>query len=227
MALPRGWLLTYTTMNNDYQAQSIRGICPHCENATTFLPCAIFQVPDQAQRIIHLILTCSYVPCRKVVYVCTRIQFGRLSSLQSDEFYMYPSGAIDKPHPGIPRNIADDWIEAQKSMQVSAPKATAVMLRRVLYSVLIDKGCKLHPIKDGLEQLITNERLPKIFDEWLPAIKDDGHDGAHPDRALQVSTENVNETIEYTSELLRYLYIEPYEFAQRKARNATPPSGTP
>jgi hypothetical protein len=150
-----------------------------------------------------------------------------LISQQGDDFYMHPSGTLDNPHSGIPANIADDWIEAQKAMQALAPKATAVMLRRVLYSVLMDKGCKLQPIKDGLQQLIANERLPKIFDDWLPAIKDDGHDGAHPDRALQVSTQNVNETVEYTSELLRYLYIEPYEFAQRKARNATPVTGTP
>ena len=106
-------------------------------------------------------------------------------------------------------------------MQSSAPKATAVMLRRVLYGVLLDKKCKLHPLKAGLGQLIATCRLPAIFDEWLPAIKDDGHDGAHPDRALQVSAENVAETMEYTLELLRFLYIEPYEFQQRKSRNTS------
>jgi hypothetical protein len=104
-------------------------------------------------------------------------------------------------------------------MQAIAPKAAAVMLRRVLYGTLIDKNCKLHPISDGLKQLIAEQRLPAVFDDWLTAIKDDGHDGAHPDRALQVSIENINETFEYTAELLRYLYIEPYEFQVRKARN--------
>jgi 23S rRNA A2030 N6-methylase RlmJ len=97
------------------------------------------------------------------------------------------------------------------------------MLRRVLYDVLLDKGCKLQPIKEGVKELIQQQRLPAIFDEWLPAIKDDGHDGAHPDRALKVSTENVAETLEYTAELMRFLYIEPYEFQQRKSRNAPPP----
>jgi len=94
------------------------------------------------------------------------------------------------------------------------------MIRRVLYGVLMDKRCKLKPLREGLEELIRNERLPRIFDEWLPAIKDDGHDGAHPDRALCVQVENIDETIQYTSELLRFLYIEPYEFQQRKSRNS-------
>jgi hypothetical protein len=109
-------------------------------------------------------------------------------------------------------------------VQASAPKAAAVMLRRVLYGVLIDKGCELHPVHEGLRELIQSQRLPAIFDEWLPAIKDGGHDGAHPDRALQVSAENLMETMEYTSELLRFLYIEPYEFQQRKSRKTAPRS---
>lgn len=135
-------------------------------------------------------------------------------------FFMYPSRAIGPPHPGIPTHIAEDWIEGQRAMAAPAPKAAAVMFRRVLYGVLIDKHCKLQPLHEGLKELINSQRLPAIFDEWLPAIKDDGHDGAHPDRALQVSAENISETMEYTAELLRFLYVEPYEFQQRRMRNA-------
>jgi len=67
-------------------------------------------------------------------------------------------------------------------------------------------------------------RLPGIFDEWLHAIKDDGHDASHPHRALDVSATNVAETMEYTRELLRFLYIEPFEFQQRKGREKKPPA---
>jgi hypothetical protein len=86
--------------------------------------------------------------------------------------------------------------------------------------VLNDKGCTLHPLQKGLEQLISKERLPAIFDQWLPAIRDDGHDGAHPDRALDVPAGNILETRNYTAELLRFLYIEPYEFMERQKRIA-------
>jgi hypothetical protein len=103
-------------------------------------------------------------------------------------------------------------------MEAGAVKAAAVMCRRVLYDVLIDKKCKLKPLKDGARQFITENRLPGIFDSWLPAITDDGHDAAHPDRALTVSTDNIIETAEYTSELLKVLYVEPWEFEKRKKR---------
>jgi hypothetical protein len=198
----------------------VRAICPHCGTASTFANRGQFYVPRDGLTYIHLFLECNYTTCRKIIYVYTASKPQHLGGQTPDmPFFMYPSRAIAQPHPSLPPNIADDWAEAQRTMQASAPKATAVMLRRVLYGVLIDKNCQLHPLRDGLTALITTCRLPAIFDEWLPAIKDDGHDGAHPDRALQVSTENVNETMEYTSELLRFLYIEPYEFQQRKSRN--------
>ncbi len=108
-------------------------------------------------------------------------------------------------------------------MEAGAPKAAAVMCRRVLYGVILDKKCKEHPLHEGLNQLIQTQRLPAIFDEWLPAIKDDGHDAAHPHRALEIDPDNICETMEYTAELLRFLYIEPYEFQQRKARGAAKP----
>ena len=101
------------------------------------------------------------------------------------------------------------------------------MLRRVLYGVLMDKGCKLQPVKSGVSELIAKERLPRIFDDWLPAITDDGHDAAHPDRALKVSAENVEETLSYTDELLRKIYVEPDDFKQRLARNNSQIAATP
>jgi hypothetical protein len=136
---------------------------------------------------------------------------------------MHPSRAIDPTHPGVPKHIAEDWTEAQKAMEAGARKAAAVMCRRVLYGAILDKKCKEHPLNEGLKQLIQEQRLPAIFDDWLPAIKDDGHDAAHPHRALEISPENVSETMEYTAELLRFLYIVPYEFQQRKTRNAPKP----
>jgi hypothetical protein len=224
MAIPADWSARFSrNANNLLQAVTdVRAICPHCQNASTFTVRSQHVAPLPQGNQIHLTLECNYAPCHKVVDVVTSMGGSRTSQIPTDDFFMYPSRAIAPAHPSIPGQIAEDWIEAQKAIQASAPKAAAVMFRRVLYGVLIDKGCKLHPLRDGLLELIATQRLPAIFDEWLPAIRDDGHDAAHPDRALQVSHENMAETLEYTAELLRFLYIEPYEFQRRKARNAVP-----
>jgi Domain of unknown function (DUF4145) len=228
MTMPRDWHITYTFNNTGSHfagASDVRGVCPHCRLATTFLVRSVLH--DIGTRTkVYLVLLCNYTPCRKTVYVETSVQtaLGDTNSNPQDPFFLHPPGTIEAPHASVPTEIADDWLEAQRSLAGGNPKAAAVMLRRVLYGVLMDKGCKLHPLRDGMQDLITGQRLPGIFDDWLPAFRDDGHDGAHPDRSLKVSTENVTETMEYTSELLHYLYIEPYEFQQRKARNAAAPA---
>jgi hypothetical protein len=231
MAVPRDWQITYSFNNNGSHLGTIadiRGTCPYCRIATTF-QIRNFQADTVGQQMaVYLVLLCNYAPCRKTVYVETSVlrDGGIVHNRPQDPFFLHPSGAIEPAHVSVPTEIADDWLEAQRSFQGGNPKAAAVMMRRVLFGVLMDKGCKLHPLREGMQDLISGQRLPGIFDEWLPAIRDDGHDGAHPDRSLKVSTENVTETMDYTSELLRYVYIEPYEFQQRKARNAAVPVTT-
>lgn len=225
MAVPMDWSIRFHNASGNLTvAGDARAICPHCRNASTFTIRGQWLAANSTSTDVHLFLECNYTVCKKTTYVCTAVRKGAYGQRPDDPFFMYPSRAVSAPHPSIPAQIADDWIEAQRAVQAPAPKAAAVMFRRVLYGVLIDKGCKLHPVHEGLRELIQSQRLPAIFDEWLPAIKDAGHDGAHPDRALQVSAENLMETMEYTSELLRFLYIEPHEFQQRKSRSAAPSS---
>jgi hypothetical protein len=230
MAVPTDWYVTYA--RNPQQpstiavASDVRAVCPYCEVASTFAILSQNMFAFNATIEVRLILKCNYARCHRVVYVETVLALNTLSNRPSDFFLMHPSRLIAAAHPSIPTAIAEDWREARVALNASAPKAAAVMFRRVLYGALLDKKCKLHPLMDGLGDLIKNERLPAIFDDWLPAIKDDGHDAAHPDRALHVSAANVAETMEYTAELLRYLYIEPYEFQQRKQRNL-PAAATP
>jgi hypothetical protein len=230
MAIPQGWAFGYAFTNTGSgirfsNVSEARGICPHCGLATTLqVRSAEHDTTAGNRETFYLILACNFASCRKTIYVQTSvvIAHGTVRNNPQDSFFVHPSRAIEPPHPSIPVDIADDWLETQRSFAGGNPKATAMMLRRVLYGVLLDKGCKLQPLQAGMQELISKQRLPAVFDDWLPAIKDDGHDAAHPDRALKVSTENVAETMEYTAELLRYLYIEPYEFQQRKARNAAP-----
>jgi len=227
MALPRDWNIQYCwTSEGSLSARDPRGQCPHCRNAVTFAIRAIevVRIVDKRYPVtgysIHMILKCNSASCAEISYVKTTVSESFQLNRGIDEFFIHPSRAIDAPHPAIPQHISEAWIEAQKAMEAGAPMAAAVMCRRVLYGAILDKGCKEHPLQEGLKELISTQRLPAVFDDWLQAIKDDGHDAAHPHRALEISSENVTETMEYTSELLRFLYIEPYEFQQRKSRNA-------
>jgi hypothetical protein len=94
------------------------------------------------------------------------------------------------------------------------------MCRRVLYGVLLNLGCKEHPLHEGIAELVAKVQPPSIVREWLIEIKEEGHDAAHPFRALNIPSDNVAETMEYTKELLRFAYIEPYELQKRLSRKS-------
>lgn len=226
MPVPEDWNISCKwEQNGTLSVEDPRGLCPYCRRSTTFAIEAMALHPRNVRMAntptywIHLIVRCNSVSCARTAHVMNSISSNLAVDRKNDYFFMHPSRAIDPAHPAVPKHIADDWREAQTTMEAGALKATAVMCRRVLYGAILDKKCKEHPLHEGVKQLIQEQRLPAVFDDWLPAIKDDGHDAAHPHRALDISPENVSETMEYTSELLRHLYIEPYEFQQRKARS--------
>jgi hypothetical protein len=198
-----------------------RFVCPHCGIPSSFNPVAVVVVPAGVRKAYHLILRCNYAPCQENVYVVTTKASNQLQHPQGDTLTIFPSRPIPAAHQAIPAPVAEDWVEAQKAFRAGAVKAAAVMCRRVLYGILLDKKCKEHPLHEGLKELVQRARLPGIVEQWLNEIKDDGHDAAHPHRALVVAAENVEETMEYTKELLRYVYIEPFDLAQRLARKAS------
>ncbi len=223
MIIPTDWSFNFHGNNDAVIPDNVRGICPHCRHAVAFSILAnLSRLVGVGVSRVYSLLQCNAVGCGKIVYVVIPVKNISMDRA-SDGFCMYPLGSIDNPHPAVPRPIAEDWVEAQKAMQAGAPKAAAVMCRRVLYGAILDKKCKEHPLHEGLKELIQTYRLPAIFDDWLVAVKDDGHDAAHPHRSLEIDPTNAAETMEYTAELLRFLYIEPYEFQQRKARNAAKP----
>ncbi len=226
MALRSDWAAGFD--QNGIQVISVSAVCPHCDVATTFKVIAChLRGAILGTFEYHLILMCEHTPCRKYVHVITTKRSGAGNQDRDDDsLLMIPSGQIKEPHPAIPKPIAEDWLEAQRSCAAGAIKAAAVMCRRVLYGVLMDKGCLLddkgkeRPLHEALKQLSDIERLPKVVNDWLKEIREDGNDAAHPSRALQVAAENVTESLDYTKELLRFVYIEPFDLSLRLARKA-------
>jgi hypothetical protein len=225
MPLPDHWLAYF----HENRLHNVYMNCPHCERPSTFAVTLIAHETVANVTSHHAILHCNSVTCRKRTYVITtknaaqRIEQDR----HNDSLILYPSAQEPTHHTSIPKPIGKDWIEAQKTFNVGATKATAMICRRILYGVILDKKCPEHPLHEGIKHLCAKERLPSIVEKWLGEIKDDGHDAAHPSRALDVSDENVVETMGYTKELLRFVYIEPYELNERLARKAATTESTP
>jgi len=217
MSLPDHWEAHFHQNN----LHSVQMHCPHCDRPSTFAVSFSFLDTSGGPATYYAILQCNSPKCRKRVYVITtKHHTSGVQNRQSDSLTFYQSGPEPTAQSSLPAPIGKEWIEAQKVINVCAAKATAMMCRRILYGVILDKQCPEHPLHAGIQQLCSQERLPSIVEKWLTEIKEEGHDAAHPSRALDVPDENVVETMEYTKELLRFVYIEPYELRERLARKA-------
>src|ERR1019366_7154733 len=230
MPLPDHWEAYF----HENRLHNVYMRCPHCDIPSTFAVSLTALDQEGAKFISHALLQCNAPRCRKRTYVVTtkNIQQEADQNRQDDSVTIYPSGPEPTAHKSIPGRIAKDWIEAQKSFNVGATKATAMMCRRILYGIILQKKCPEHPLHTGIQQLCSQERLPSIVEKWLTEIKEDGHDAAHPSRALDVPDENITENLEYTKELLRFVYVEPYQLQVRLARKAgatasVTPTGAP
>jgi len=216
MPLPDDWEGTFASN----QLRNARMRCPYCDVATTAAVEFTLQGHEGPKFVHYAVLRCDYAKCRCRVFVVTTTSLNSTRQDHSDILTMYPNRRIAPPHESLPAPVAEDWIEAQKAVSLGASKAAAVMCRRVLYGVLLNLGCKEYPLHEAIAELVTKVQPPTIVREWLTEIKEDGHDAAHPSRALDIPAENVAETMEYTKELLRFAYIEPFELNKRLARKA-------
>jgi hypothetical protein len=223
MALPEHWEAYFS----EEKLFGVKMFCPHRKQPSTFT--IIFYQSDKtfSNNSYYGIIQCNYVRCRQFVFFVTTNRYYKVTQdPEHDTLIYYPTEAIPKPHESFPNPIGEDWVEAQKAFRAGANKAAAVMCRRVLYGVLLEKKCKEHPLHESIAELIGKVRMPSIVEGWLAEIKEDGHDAAHPFRALDVPAENVLETMGYTKELLRFVYVEPFDLQKRLARKAAPATGT-
>src|ERR1017187_6223250 len=122
MAVPKDWSAQYGLTNNQLVIADPRAICPHCRNAATFTIRSYFAITGPALSEAHAVMQCNYGSCKKIVYVYTGLRAGQLTQRPDDPFFMCPSLAISAPHPAVPVPIAEDFTEAQRAMQASAPK---------------------------------------------------------------------------------------------------------
>ena len=123
-----------------------------------------------------------------------------------------------KLDPAIPKDVANDYIEAIKCYDVSAFKASVVMCRRALQTSVIDKGASNGRLIDQIDELCRKGIITEDIKNWSHEIRLTGNIGAHPDGLEDVSPQDADELIKFMEEYLNYVYIMPAKVAAKRAR---------
>jgi hypothetical protein len=116
----------------------------------------------------------------------------------------------------VPAQIAEVFQEAVRAMHAKCPRAAAVMARRTLEAVTVDKGETTGVLADRLKNLAAKGVLQPTLADWVKEVRLVGNTGAHFDAINTVSDKDANDLISFVRELLRYLYELPADLARRR-----------
>lgn len=124
---------------------------------------------------------------------------------------------------GVPDSIASDWREAHIDLGVRSWKSAAMMARRAVQGVCIERGAKPGKLASQIEQLRATNALHSHIVDWATEIRYFGNDGAHPgdDGLNDVTEAEARDAINFLDELLRWVYTMPVKLDEAKARRTT------
>lgn len=119
-------------------------------------------------------------------------------------------------HKSVPEPIAGAYHEAALSLSANCPRAAAVMARRTLEAIAIDKGEGTGSLAQRLSNMSTRGLLHPMLEEWTKEVRLIGNAGAHFDPINDVSLDDARQLIEFIRELTKFIYVFPFELNERR-----------
>ena len=158
---------------------------------------------------------CPNAECRGHVFVVQ--QRGEL--IES-----YPPSTIDFNSNGIPASILASIDEALRCHSVGCFTASALLVRRTLEEVCLDKGAKGKDLKARIADLKAKIVVPSELFEAMDELRLLGNDAAHIEAKSydKVSGEELEVAIEFAKELLKALYQYSGLLSRLRALKKTP-----
>jgi len=116
----------------------------------------------------------------------------------------------------VPVQIAEVFQEAVRAANARCPRGAAVMARRTLEAITVDKGETTGVLAERLKKLAASGVLQPTLADWAKEVRLVGNTGAHFDPMDSVSKEDAEQLNAFVRELMRYLYELPAELARRR-----------
>jgi len=204
--------------------------CPHCGVLSIHQKVQVVAGPTDERGIKtgpgtlfyhaqcqHYVVRC--VHCQKDTYFFYRPNFlnsGKtLPQLPTAELlHQYPV-STPTSHPAVCEGVKSAALEAEKCLNVGAYNACAVMTRRAIHSLCDDKNAEGKDLFAQLKDLKSKQVITPDLYEWADSLRILGRDGAHPEFP-EVPAEDAEEGVKLLREIIKYVYILPFERAEKR-----------
>ena len=120
----------------------------------------------------------------------------------------------------VPASIKKDFEEANICFSVGAFRASAVMVRRALQSICLDKGAAENDkLIKQIDWLFSQGIITKDLKEWAHEVRLVGNDAAHPKKPHKdapITKDDAEEILQLLEQFTQTLYVAPAIAAERK-----------
>lgn len=127
----------------------------------------------------------------------------------------------------VPRPLREDHAEAVKCIEGKIYKAAAVMARRIVEGITVDKGYTSGDLFSRLKAMKKDGVIDARLYDWADICRDVGNQGAHASKAA-VDRPDAEGALEFAEALLDYLYVfqDKYEEFKKRRDKAKSKSGS-
>ncbi len=222
--------------------------CPHCEVEIHYNPDGKLIGEDPQKKWIVFSSNCP--SCKNVIIYLIGLDgrkfFGDIRSIsynsalaqKADQELVlaYPKYRNHPIPPNeVPKDYADDYIEASKVLAIS-PKSSAALSRRCLQKLIRNQfGFVKRTLADEVEELLASQKLPVYLSKAVDAIRNFGNFAAHPipdqstGEILDVESGEAEWCLEILGDLLNECFVKPAKIQNKidaanfKLKNAGKP----
>jgi len=202
--------------------------CPHCLVEFHDDPKVIHLGKDVQSEWAIVSYECPNPSCKKLIFWLTSGSFYRnptgswAAASVANTVLVRPKGSNRPPvPPEVPRQFADDYIEACLIL-ADSPKASSALGRRCLQHLLREIA-KVKPgnLADEIQQVIDSGKLPSHLAESIDAIRNIGNFAAHPVKSektgeiLPVEPGEAEWNLDVLESLFDFYFVQP-ELIKRK-----------
>ncbi len=184
--------------------------CPHCHKHTSLTPAPIeYKTQDMLGRTYRETTGAHWKKDENTIWwigVCNSCQEPVLVLNNGRIIYPYPLPSPSDSR--IPEHIRNDLDEAKICFSINAFRASAIMSRRAMQSVCIDKGATKERLANQLHELASNGIITADLKEWADAVRWVGNDAAHPDKQ-PVIQKDAEDILNLAEQFLHVIYVAP------------------
>lgn len=117
----------------------------------------------------------------------------------------------------VPEQLRTVFDEAARSFKAKAFTASAIMCRKSLEGLCVEKGYNTGNLAVRLKALRDTQIIESRLFEWADQLRLSGNDAAH-DLGVTISPEEARDIMEFTQALLEYVYTFQARFEVFKSR---------